>query len=114
MAKQKKTRTTRTSGERRTTFSLNKFAFWVVIVIGIAMLASMSLNIFDWIFGWSWVHSVCSWVQSICFTLGMFVVVALSYRTARAKSTTWFVLWIILVVLVVFGLVSNLIGLVRL
>ena len=106
----KRTKTTKTTSERRTTtFSLNKFAVWVVIAIGIAMAVSGFLNFFDW----SWVNKVCAWVQSLCFALGMFVPVVLSYRVARNKGTGWFVLWIILVLLVVFGLVSTLIGLLR-
>lgn len=101
----KKTR--RTSSEPR--FSLGRFSFWVVIAIGLAMAVSGFLNFFDW----TWVNAVCGWVQSLCFALGMIVPVVLSYGTARRKGTGMFVLWIILVVLVVFGLVSNIIGLVR-
>ena len=109
MAKRTKTtRTTRTT--HTTTFSLSKFSFWVVVAIGIAMAVSGFLNFFDW----AWVNKACGWVERLCFALGMFVPVALSYNTARNKGTGWFVLWIILVLLVIFGLVSSIIGLVRL
>lgn len=88
---------------------MNKFAFWIVIVIGIAMAVVGFFNFFNW----AWVNKVAAWVQSICFALGMFVVVALSYRVARNKGLGWFIAWCILVALVVFGLISNLIGLMR-
>ncbi len=101
------TRTTRTSSDNGIT--LNKFAFWVVIIIGIAMAVQGVLNFFDW----AWVNAVCSWVRSLCFALGMFVPVILSYRVARNKGTAWFVLWIIFVAFVVFGLLSTIIGLLR-
>ncbi|MBD5132083.1 MAG: hypothetical protein HDT28_05795 [Clostridiales bacterium] len=111
--KQKTTRTTQTTRTTRTSsgtgISLNKFAFWIVVAIGIAMLVSGVLNFFNW----SWVNAACSWIMSLCFALGMFVPVILSYRVARNKGTGWFVLWIILVVFVVFGLVSRIIGLIR-
>ncbi len=110
MAKRTKTTKTKTTSERRTVaFSLNKFAFWIVIVIGIAMAVSGFLNFFDW----AWVNTACAWVQSLCFALGMFIPVVLSYRVARNKGMGWFILWIILVLLVIFGLVSTLIGLLR-
>ncbi len=97
----------RTSGEA--TFSLSKFSFWVVIAIGLAMAVSGFLNFFNW----AWVNAVCGWVQSICFALGMIVPIVLSYRTARNKGLGMFILWIILVVLVAFGVISSILGLIR-
>lgn len=109
MAKKTKKTTHTTSSSTGSRITLNKFSFWVIVAIGIAMAVSGFLNFFDW----SWVNKVCSWVQTLCFALGMFVPAILSYRTARNKSTAWFVLWIIFVVLVVFGLISTIIGLIR-
>ena len=113
MAKKTTKRTTRTSSSTSSSggsrLTLTKFSFWVVVAIGIAMAVSGFLNFFNW----SWVNKVCSWVQTLCFALGMFVPVILSYRHARGKSTAWFVLWIIFTVLVVFGLISSIIGLIR-
>lgn len=110
MAKKTKrtTRTTHTTSSSNG-ISLNKFAFWIVIAIGIAMAVQGVLNFFDW----SWVNAACSWVRSLCFALGMFVPVILSYRSARNKGTAMFVLWIIAVAFVVFGLLSTIIGLLR-
>lgn len=106
----KKTRRTRSGG---TSFTLEKFSFWIVVAIGIVMLVSYSLR---WVGSWlnwgGWITTVCSWVQTLCFTLGMFVPVVLSYKAARAKGNTWFILWIIFVLLVIFGLVSSIIGLI--
>ena len=101
--------TTRSTSGGGTRITLNKFSFWVVVAIGIAMAVSGFLNFFDW----AWVDKACRWVQTLCFALGMFVPCILSYRTARNKSTAWFVLWIICVVLVAFGLISSIIGLLR-
>lgn len=103
-------RTSSSSGSNRIT--LNKFAFWLVVAIGIAMLVSYSIR---WIGGWlnwgGWITTLCSWVQTLCFILAMFVPVILSYRHARNKSQGWFIAWIIFAVLIVFGLVSALIAL---
>ncbi len=106
--KKTKTTTTRTtSGGNR--FSLNKFAFWLIIIIGIAMAVSGFFNFFDW----DWVNKFSAWVQSICFALAMFIPIVLSYHAACNKSTAWFILWIIFVVLVAFGVVANLVGLLK-
>lgn len=106
----KSTKTTRTSSSSASTFSLNKFSFWIVIVIGVAMAVSGFFNFFNW----EWVKAFSAWVQSICFLLGMFVPVVLSYRAARAKQIGLFILWIVCVVLVAFGLISNLVSLIKL
>ncbi len=106
--KNKRTRTTRTSsGGPRIT--LSRFSFWVVIAIGIAMAVSGFFNFFDW----QWVDKACHWIQSLCFALGMVVPIILSYNSARHRGTGMFVLWIIMVVLVAFGVVSTIIGLIR-
>ena len=107
--KKTKTTTTRTtSGGNR--FSLNKFAFWLIIIIGIAMAG---VGLFSTFFDWDWVKKFSAWVQSICFALAMFIPIVLSYRAACNKSTAWFILWIIFVVLVAFGVVANLVGLLK-
>lgn len=100
-------RTSNSSGGPR--IPLSKISFWVVIAIGLAMAVSGFLNFFDW----KWVDSVCRWVMTMSFAIGMFVPCILSYRVARAKNLVWFILWIIFVLLVVFGLVSSIISLIR-
>ncbi|MDE6028708.1 MAG: hypothetical protein K2F90_00085 [Clostridiales bacterium] len=105
----KRTRKTSNGGH---SISLNKFAFWLVVVIGIAMLVSYSIR---WMGGWfnwgGWITTLSSWVQTLCFILALFVPLILSYRHARNKSLGWFVAWIIFAVLIAFGLVSALIAL---
>lgn len=108
MEKHKKTKTTRTRSSGG--FSLSRFSFWLVIIIGATMAILGTLNWLGRWFDWSWMRSVTSWIQSICFILGMFVVVAMSYNVARGRGTAWFIVWIVFVVLVVYGLVSSLIG----
>lgn len=105
--KRRTRRTTRTSSEPRIT--LSRFSFWVVIAIGIAMAVSGFFNFFDW----AWVDKACRWIQSLCFALGMIVPIILSYNSARHRGTAMFVLWIVLVVLVAFGITSTIIGLIR-
>ena len=95
------TRTTRSSG-----FSLNKFAFWLVIIIGIAMLAGAVCN---WI-GFEHSEAIFNWIKNICFILAVFIPVILSYRHARNKSTAWFILWIVFTAFIVVGLVGALVA----
>lgn len=105
--KKKTTRQSRPASER---ISLEKYSFVIVIVIGVAMAVSGFLNIFKWEF----VYEFASWVQSICFALGMFVPIVLSYRAAKRKELGVFIVWVVLVVLMAFGLVSNIISLITL
>lgn len=96
------TRTTRSGG-----FSLNKFAFWLVIIIGIAMAVAAVCHYI----GFNHSEAIFNWVKQICFVLAMFIPVILSYRHARNKSTAWFIVWIVFTVFIVFGLVTALIAL---
>lgn len=100
----KRTRRTSSSGGG---ISLNKFAFWLVIIIGIAMAVGAVCNYI----GFKHSAAIFNWIKQICFTLAMFVPVILSYRHARNRSQGWFIAWIIFAVLIVFGLVSALIAL---
>lgn len=106
MARKTKTTNTRSSSGGNG-ISLNKIAFWLVIVIGFAMLIASVCHYI----GFKYSESICNWIKQICFTLAMFIPVILSYRHARYKSTGWFVAWIIFTVLIVFGLVTTLIAL---
>lgn len=106
MAKRTTKRTSSSNTGNRIT--LNKFAFWLVIFIGIAMAVGAVCNYI----GFKHSAAIFNWIKQICFTLAMFVPVILSYRHARNKSQSWFIAWIIFAVLIVFGLVSALIALV--
>lgn len=106
MSKKTTKKSTRTSstGSRIT---INKFAFWLIIIIGFAMAIGAVCSYI----GFDHSAAIFSWIKQICFTLAMFIPVIISYRYARTKSTGWFVAWIIFTVLIVFGLVSALIAL---
>lgn len=99
----RRTRTTRTSSG----FTINKFAFWLIIIIGFAMAFGAVCHYI----GFNHSEAIFNWIKQICFVLAMFIPVIVSYRHARNKSTGWFVAWIIFTVLIVFGLVSALIAL---
>lgn len=103
----KRTRTTRTSSSSSSRFTLKKFAFWLIIVIGFAMAFAAVCHYI----GFNHSEAIFNWIKQICFVLAMFIPVILSYDYARHKSTGWFVAWIIFTVFIVFGLVSALIAL---
>lgn len=105
MAKKTTKKSSSTSSSSKIT--LNKFAFWMVIAIGLAMTVGAVCNYI----GFKHSAAIFNWIKQICFTLAMFVPVILSYRHARNKSTAWFIVWVIFTVLIVFGLVSALIAL---
>ena len=88
-----------------------KLAFWIVVVVGVALSVAAILN---YVFrGTDFAHimdRVASWVQNICFAIGMFIPVSLSWQVAKYKSTLWKVLWVIFVILIVVGLVFRIIG----
>ena len=100
-------RTTSSSTSSGSKITLNKFAFWLVIIIGVAMTVGAVCNYI----GFKHSAALFNWIKQICFTLAMFIPVILSYRHARYKSQSWFIAWIIFTVLIVFGLVSALIAL---
>lgn len=106
MAKKTRTRSSRSSGSSNG-FSLNKFAFWLVIVIGFAMTIGAICHFI----GFEHSEAIFNWIKQICFVLAMFIPVVISYRHARYKSTGWFIVWVVFTVLLVFGLVSALIAL---
>ncbi|MCM1367723.1 MAG: hypothetical protein NC184_02810 [Roseburia sp.] len=95
-------RTTRSSS----TFTLKKFSFWLVIVIGFAMLAA---GVFSFL-SFDWCANVARWIERICYILALIVPVLISFDVARSKTTVWFVLWIIFTVLILFGIISSIIA----
>lgn len=102
MATRKRTSTTYGPSNR----FLERLSFWLVIIIGAAMsivgiLHVVGVHAFD---------EAGRYIQHVCFLIGMFVPVCLSYRIARYKSTLWFVLWIIFTILIVVGIVTSIIN----
>lgn len=103
----KRTRTTRTTRTSSSGVTLNKFAFWLIIIIGVCMTVAAICQLI----GFEHSERICNWIKQICFTLAMLIPVIISYRHARYKSTGWFVAWIIFTVMIVFGIVTTLIAL---
>lgn len=101
------TRTTSSSSSSSSRITINKFAFWLIIVIGFAMAFGAVCNYI----GFNHSAAIFNWIKQICFTLAMFIPVIVSYRHARSRSQGWFIAWIIFTVLIVFGLISALIAL---
>ena len=85
-----------------------KLSFWLVVIIGVAMSVAAILG---YVFrDASWADAMASWVTSLCFAIGMFIPVSLSWQVVKYKGTLWKVLWVIFVVLIVVGLVFRILG----
>ena len=85
-----------------------KLSFWLVIVIGVAMAVAAILN---YVFkDASWANAMANWVTSLCFAIGMFIPVSMSWQVVKYKSTLLKVLWVIFVILIVVGLVFRILG----
>ncbi|MCH5351814.1 MAG: hypothetical protein J1F39_07595 [Clostridiales bacterium] len=85
-----------------------KLSFWLVVVIGVALSVAAILNFIFKDAGWA--NAMANWVQSICFAIGMFIPVSMSWQVVKYKSTLWKVLWVIFVILIVVGLVFRILG----
>ena len=97
----KKTRTVRTYTYSAQAWMF-KLAFWLVVIIGVAMafVAIMHLvgvHAFD---------SAAAWIEAVCTAIALIIPVIMSYQVARHKETWVFVLWIICVILIVFGIIG--------
>ena len=76
-------------------------SFWLVVFIGAAMalvaiMHLINVTAFD---------SAANWIKSICTALALIIPVVMSYQVARHKGTVWMVLWVIFVILIVFGVI---------
>lgn len=88
-----------------------ELSFWLIVFIGAAMAVVGIINAATLGKGLAWVTTMCNWVKHVCIALGMIIPAVMSYQPARRKGTTWFVLWIVFVVLVIAGVVLTGIGL---
>lgn len=102
MSKQRRTSST---GTGISLGLLSKFSFWIVVIIGTAMCVVGILHVV----GITAFDQAANYIKHVCMMLAMFIPIILSYRVARSKSTLWFVLWIIFVVLLVVGIVTSII-----
>lgn len=105
----KRVRRTYTYTARSWMFELS---FWVVVFIGAALAVAGIINTIATYtsLDMGWAKTVCNWVKQVCVALGMIVPVVMSYQVASQKSKTWFILWIVFVVLVVVGVVLSGLG----
>ena len=71
------------------------FSFVAVMLLGLALMISFICSALDGN------ESVSSFIERIAFGIAMVVPAVMSYREARRKTSVWFVLWVIAVVLVV-------------
>ncbi len=83
-------------------------SFWLVVIVGVAMCVAAILG-YVWK-GETWADAMANWVSSLCFAIGMFIPVSMSWQVAKYKGTLWKVLWVIFVVLIVVGLVFRILG----
>ena len=105
------TRRTTTRMKRTYTYTARAWmfnlAFWLVVIIGVAMAFVAVMNMI----GFDWFVDVGRWIESVCIAIALIIPVAMSYQVARKQTTGMFVLWIICVVLIVFGIIGARIGL---
>ncbi len=82
-----------------TTVSVNKIAFWLLVVAAIAYLVNLILSIVG-------VNSsIVSWIASAAAALMVCVSAVLAWRYVRNKPTVWIVLYVIIILVVLAGLV---------
>lgn len=85
----------RRSGSGRSTGGwLRFFAFVSIMLLGLALAISFIFNRLGV------AESISTWITRIALGIAILIPAFLSYYEARNKSTVWFVLWIIAVVLV--------------
>lgn len=94
MAKKTKTRTTYT---RSAGSWLSVFSYIAVMLLGLGITISV-------VFGWinnATINGVAAWIKHIAIAIALIVPLFYSYYEARRHGTTWFILWIVAVILVV-------------
>ncbi|MDE7464299.1 MAG: hypothetical protein K2M48_04630 [Clostridiales bacterium] len=106
MATRRTTRTTHTYTYTARAWTF-KLAFWLVVIIGVAMAFVAVMNMI----GFSWFVNAGLWIESICIAIALIIPVVMSYQVARHQQTWMFVLWIICVILIIFGVIGSRIGL---
>ncbi len=98
---------TRRTTTRRTVYTYSArswmfpLSFWLVVIIG----AAMALVAIMHLIGVGAFDAAANWIKSICTAIALIIPVVMSYQVARHKGTGWFVLWIIFVILIIFGVI---------
>lgn len=91
---------------------LFELSFWVIVFIGAALAVAGIINTIATYtsLDMGWARTMCNWVKQVCVALGMIVPAVMSYQVARQKNKTWFILWIVFVILMVIGVVLSGLG----
>lgn len=95
----KKTKTTRTKTTRTYVVPniVRALSFVAVMLMGLGIAIGV---VFGWL-GSATINSIGGYVKSIAIAIGLIALCWYSYYYARYQGSTWFVLWIVAVVLIV-------------
>ena len=95
MSRRTKKTTTTTTREYTVPRIVKQLSFVAVLFMGLGIAIGV-------VFGWiDALASVGGWIKSIAIAIGLIALCLYSYYEARRHGTTWFVLWIVAVVLIV-------------
>ena len=80
---------------------LRTLAFVSVMIMGLGIAIAVILGKIDvWSKGHTHFAGVGNWIQRIAIAIGLIVPMFWSYYEARTRGQTWFVLWIIAIILI--------------
>ncbi len=81
------------------TWSLNKFSFWLIVVVAVLYLVSTILS------ACGVASSIIGWIQNVAGAITLCVVAILAWRYVRNKEMVWKVLYFIVLLIAIVGLI---------
>ncbi len=87
------------SGNSGGGISLNKFSFWLIVVVAVLYLVSTILS------ACGVASSIISWIQNVASAITLCIVAILAWRYVRNKQTVWKVLYFIVLLVAIVGLI---------
>lgn len=72
------------------------FSFVAVMLLGLALAISFTIGRV-----WDSAADIAGWIKNIAIAIALLVPLFYSYKAARRYGKTWFILWIIAVILIV-------------